>query len=362
VSEEVVNPFAKNVFIDTSVFRKYNFDFEHKSIKRLIELSSIGVINLFITDIIYNEVIANIKADVILACKKISVSDASILKNIDEFKKLLDPESITDKLMTNYKKFIMSASIVILPTNPMVSKIVIDNYFNAKPPFGVKKKDEFPDSFILETVLSWCKDKGENAYLISTDPDWKVFCENNKNLEIKENFEEIINLFLRQEKDLKQLILFTDKLIEDNKDLILIDIKDSISKIPSYRYDIDYGLSPKEHYCDAPGYEIANIDVIDIVDFIEIELVEISKNSAIYNIIAETLLNVEYYLEDYSYASYDKEDDKWFNVETDEPVKTHRVNINVELEILYSYDDSDSFDIKFITPQDKIELAFYKDE
>lgn len=52
-----------------------------------------------------------------------------------------------------------------------------------KPPFGeTKKKDEFPDAFVLAALEGWCEKNNERIYVASTDPDLKLFCETNQNL------------------------------------------------------------------------------------------------------------------------------------------------------------------------------------
>jgi|GEM_PF-5026913 len=396
--EEIELPFSNNIFIDTGIFIHEAFQLENSSIfKTLINFAKEQKLKILLVDITDNEVINSLENDqsktfnnINSAIKQtnkiysqINKADTRILKHISEFNDLMRNFKIfVDKYKTQdgisdindkhsdflkrakdeYSKFLIDANVEKIDTDPNCIQNVFNKYFQKIAPFNKKKKNEFPDAFVLETILSWCKKNRETAYLISKDTDWREFANNEMALKYESSLTKIVSLYLRQEENLKQLITFTDKLIEDNKEGILEEIKDVLSEIDSYNYDIDYGLSPEDHYCGAPDYEISSVEVEDALEFIEIELVQIDENSAIYNILTETLLNVDYYLEDYSRASYDSEDKTYFNVETEEFTKTYKVGINVEVEISYTYNQPDSFNLMTITPQDKIEIPFYESE
>ena len=397
MTENTDKPFSQNIFIDTGIFIHEAFQtegFESNVFKSLIKLAENKVIKILLVDIIDREIQNFIDNDikssfdsVSTAIKqtstnfsKINKSDIRLLKNIPEFNVLMDEyqnfinkyktdEGISNleskhkdlmiKLKDDYKQFLIKANVEIIKTDPICVEDVLNSYFSRTPPFSNKKKDEFPDALALGTILSWCNTNNNCAYIVSRDSDWKYFSIDKDQLEFKESMEQIANLFLRQYEEV-QLIEFADKLIQENKEVILEEIKENLWKIPTYNYSIDYNLTPEEHTYCAPDYEICNVDITEVTDYIEIELIQIDEQSATYNLTIEALLDVEYYLEDYSMASYDKEDDRWFNVETENFTKKHRTNIEVEVEIEYTYNDAESFDIVSTSLQEQIEVEFYK--
>ena len=60
---------------------------------------------------------------------------------------------------------------------------VFQKYFQKKPPFGPgKKKEEFPDAFVLTSIEDWCSWKNQKIYVVSTDGDMQSGCGDNGHL------------------------------------------------------------------------------------------------------------------------------------------------------------------------------------
>lgn len=196
---------TKNIFIDTSVYFSNNFAFRGELFQRLMTLAADGVINLYITDITKKEIESNIKNlfieayTTLIKCR----NKARILRNIEDstFYKLFDSFSLKNEqsfLLEQFNKFLVTAKTNVIPTSEVSIIEVFNKYFLEEPPFNdKKKKNEFPDAFILLALEKWAFENNENMYVISKDNDMFEFCKNIDKLiyiaKIEELFDKLVS-------------------------------------------------------------------------------------------------------------------------------------------------------------------------
>lgn len=88
------------------------------------------------------------------------------------------------------------------------------------PPFNKgKKKHEFPDAFVIESLIDWVKNDIDGIYVISCDSDFKNACEKQPKLFYLDKLEEFIDIVNKHEssydKNALDVLNTIDSKIED---------------------------------------------------------------------------------------------------------------------------------------------------
>jgi len=269
--------FTPNVFIDTCIFKKYHFNFDSIFFKILSMHVVFQHINLFLTDITVNEIKKKINEEFnnIELTFKDFLKKTRILDNpINPNKSLLDTNFLSFKtlLINRFENFVKINNVNILSTNSSSIENVFCKYFNSDAPFNnIDKKSEFPDAFVIETLISWCRNNKQNMFVLSEDHDFISSFRNIECIRVISSHEYIKSLDLYNHQSTKLL----DNLLFNNKEII-------IDKIKKELVDTEYILS------DVAG-EIKEIKYLNII---------IDKNHIIYNrdnfLIVDFDITVEY--------------------------------------------------------------------
>ena len=237
---------TNNIFIDTSIFIQKNFDFTNTSFENLKSIVQSDNLNLFITSITENEVKNNIRLEVVkaqAALKKFR-NEAKILWNVNSFnfKTLFKNKNLNtyeSEITNQFDIFLKDCSVKYIDIIKANSEEVFKKYFEKKPPFKLgKKKDEFPDAFIIDALESWCDEEHEKIYVISDDSDFKDALKSSKKLLYIKSIEEYLDLFNKFKSDLPNKIL--DILDNQNvQDLIMEKITKSFQELTFWLNDED---------------------------------------------------------------------------------------------------------------------------
>lgn len=300
---------TRNIFIDTEVFVSNNF-FQNKNLQRLAEFGNLETVNLYLTEITKNEIQSNIKENLLNAqqdinnFKKIISNKGKILKNLQNFKPYFDLPKLEvnlnfDQLSIELENFIKEGKVKFIPFDLANITDVVNNYFNQKPPFSLgKKKYEFPDAIVLSAIENWCKKENEQIYVISDDADFKSY--------ISSEIITIPNIKIMLDKIIKQYqtdeILWITAIFEINKEKIIEKISEKFI----------------EKISDEIGFEIEISDVkIDEIILYEELLVEenLSSGEYFFQLDYDITFTAQITYEDYTYSSYDREDDKYYFTE-----------------------------------------------
>ena len=207
-----------NIIIDTSVFLRQNF-ISGNLIKRLGELSHEKIVNIYVTDIIKKELFSNIDKDSLKLKSKLTDINKSIrgdLKFVKNLYKDLDffdyinPERLNHLLKNKIERYFKYANIQIIPISESFKITdILDDYFNQKPPFSEKKKNEFPDAISFKVSENFFQNKNDKAYFITYDNDFNEI--KSKFIFVKNNLEDIIEEI---SKENSSLIYEQNELIE----------------------------------------------------------------------------------------------------------------------------------------------------
>ncbi|MBS4747502.1 PIN domain-containing protein [Bacillus altitudinis] len=267
-----------NVFLDTQVYDANNFQFNNRQFMRLKKYIDDGLINLITTQITKGEVQAHISENVEKA--KQQLNKVRILKNSALYDSLLKDDSFKlakEEILTNFENFISDFKVVEIPIYEGATKVIFENYFDKKPPFSQKKKDEFPDAFFLYSLLNWAEENEQIVYVVSGDPDIKDFCENHQNLIYVISLGAMFDKINEQNKSsyIEARILLRDQKVK---------ILEYLNEFISYK-NIDLYLT---------AYDTESIEVlewyVESIEFPSALLLDINKSG--FTVSADALFNI----------------------------------------------------------------------
>lgn len=300
---------TRNIFIDTEVFVSNNF-FQNKNLQRLAEFGNSETVNIYLTEITKNEIQSNIKENLMNAqqeinnFKKTISNKGKILKNLKNFKPYIDLPKLEvnlnfDELSIELENFIKDGKVKFIAFELANITDVVNNYFNQKPPFSLgKKKYEFPDAIVLSAIENWCKKENEQIYVISDDADFKSYV--SSEIITIPNIKTMLDKINKQYQ--KDETLWITKIFEINREKIIEKINEAfIAKI-----------------YDEIGFEIEITDVkIEETILYDALLVEENSSSGeyIFQLDYDINFTAQVTYDDYTFSSYDKEDDKYYFIE-----------------------------------------------
>lgn len=335
------------VFIDTGVFEKENFLRGHK-IKKIAELSKNGAIKAKVTDITYREIKNRIRKNLLetkTVFKKFGnelLSTGKILKNDSLFDSYfppikLDVESIHDRLVTQLDDFLTENKILIVSSSIASIDEVMNQYFDQKKPFGEgQKKDEFPDAFTISTIRAWCKKFKKSAYLISTDNDILEF-EDDPAIKPLKDLAELIDVFTRK---YESEVFIESVKVEIVKDFKVVSDFISLNYLDEIAYQISLRL--QNQYTDLEY----STPVLENLKMDTVYFSEISEGSAKVDMTISMIVMLPITYDNYDFASYDREDDRWWNVEGESTELELEVEFEFEAVYAFESDEGELIDLE----------------
>lgn len=307
MKEEIKTHF---IFLDTSVFIQENF-FAGNKLKAFLKHEKESDIELVSMDITFRELQSNLaeyfrKAHNELgnALKGLN-NKAKIFKNLTSLNSVYRIEDEVDfdselKTLQERLEIQHNSHFRTIDLNSDSLPKIIDDYFFLNPPFKEgKKKFEFPDAFVLNSLEEWCIANGEKMYVVSNDSDMLSY-KSDHLLMIKE-YDKLLELisFTYSEKNISSKI---DELIEHNKDTILMKVESAFAEeFPTNGWDDTYGYEYEVHGIEELVSEIDDYHVLSVYD--NLANVELSIPVA---------YKVHITYEDTSMAIFDKEDDRYY--------------------------------------------------
>ncbi len=323
---------TKNIFLDTSTYEKNNF-LVGKKISSILKHAEEGTIKIFSTKIVINELKERVRKNIASSkslWKKFRNENPDIIfkntETFEVFEKLwnIDFKKEIKTVQDKIDKIIETVPIHIIDTNNISVDSVFEKYFKNQAPFkdGLKKH-EFPDAFILESIDNWCKKSGEKIIVVSSDKDWLNY--ESENFIKYEDLDVLLDKISRH-KELEQRekkIKFVFNEISRNSDKLIDDLS-------SYLNDTAY--------FDTGEAELDDLN-INNVEWGDLVLSDIDEEYA--EIDSELTVQISAYIsyEDYENGYYDKEDNKWYFLETINEKIEREVNIPVTISISFDYDE-----------------------
>ena len=148
-----------------------------------------GTVRLILTDITIREVKARVEKTILAQLEgfKKFKRNARVLRSsrLSEVKAALDLDErdVIADLQQQFAEFIQRTRAEIIDTAALPAGPVLEKYFASEPPFGTgDKKSEFPDAFVVNSLVEWTKKNAEPLYVISGDKPFKHACEPHETL------------------------------------------------------------------------------------------------------------------------------------------------------------------------------------
>lgn len=245
-------------------------------------------------------------------------NDAELFKRIASF----DIKSKTyETFMYNY-----SGAIRLGYPEP---EIVFDKYFSAKPPFSAtgKKKNEFPDAFVIEAARQYLVDHpNEILLVVSRDGDWEKAFSGMDNVVFCNSISDAVTKINKIESVLSEEII---------AELFKSAYKEMLADVQSSAECECYGLSDYEFTED---FEADRIEVICIDD--TIVPLKITRSSLLIKTTATISIDGHGVVLDEDSSIWDKEDGAYiYLVYANMSVTDGEAEVECEIELGFDFDD-----------------------
>lgn len=186
------------IVFDTNFFEGLKFDWANRYCIKLLQAYTAGLINVFLPEIIDQEIITHLKkiaADTFKTIKT-TLDQTPVVSNIQSVAQVRsifwgrqEKQHLLSQTIADYEDFKHLLGVTIIPMDCSACSDIFDNYFLKRPPFESSndKKSEFPDAFAIESIKSYfngeyvvvSKDKGWREAFAST-PDCAFYYESSE--------------------------------------------------------------------------------------------------------------------------------------------------------------------------------------
>lgn len=329
------------IFLDTEVFVSASFNYQNSLFKKLVDLVEKGELVLYLTTVTRQEILSNIEKEVNLSdssLKKLHKEfrkKAKIFYNHHDFKSLFSlsysKNEISQDLKNQFLDYLEKVKAQILTLDKVSPEDIFEKYFNNLAPFKEgKKKNEFPDAFAIAALEKEAIDNQFKIYVISKDNDWQTACGRNKNLICLENIEKFLEqqiIVATKYKNINLYYEFLDNNFEQFK-----------QKITGNFEELEFSLGGGYDFADWGSEEIEV--TVESIELKEKTLVEINDEIMAFELNIEISFLADVRYDSLEFAIFDREDDRYYNVERAEEQVPQQIIIPVEVHLSYSINPS----------------------
>ncbi|MFS0824800.1 PIN domain-containing protein [Bacillus sp. 1P02SD] len=331
-----------NVFIDTQVFVQKNFNLQNDLFKRLVNASEDGLISIYLTDIVINEVESKIYEQVYEKIKNSHTKfskDAKILKNLSEYSNTFDIgeklDQIFNDLIKQFKQFLVDASVEVISVDDVSPAFIFKMYFKGSPPFSKKKRDEFPDAFSLVALENWFEQQNEEVFIVSDDGDLKNYCEESYTLVYEPSLESLFDSLIKIHNYKHKFII---SVYDTNYDKIESFVKDQFE---------EHGFILIGEDGDIEKVDVQSIELDEDPYIIEVDEEEEETATIAFNASVSFFANISYV--DYSNSYYDKEEGKYLYQEIVNTELDDDVTVSILMKFKYKYNDKEEIEVNSLS-------------
>ncbi len=257
------------VLIDTSSYEDIRLSFKGSVFDSLAQLSHEDKITIIGCDVLQREMESHMRESIAQSVNRVNKVQSNFERitadDLGEVTRMLSDinslkERIFDERKARMDTFFGSVRFENLDLSVVNVQEVLHDYFNKKPPFGEgKKKNEFPDAFVLNAFVSQYNDKLDSTCIISKDQDWQKFIEQFPKVKKFRNIPEFIDFIHGNYND--EFINRLKRVLTDHNDEISERIKEEIH---DYEFEIDdYWIDPElEMHSENTKVEILENNII----------------------------------------------------------------------------------------------------
>jgi hypothetical protein len=233
------------VFIDATEYIRHKYYFQSEVLRSLARLSKMQSIKVLITKLTLDEVRANIKKDVHESVRELRSirNNTAVLRQVQPdvyaaLGKELDAQHLSQQLIDKMEAYVDEVNFEVLDYGLANPSEVFKRYFSSAAPFGsgAKRKNEFPDAFAIQIIEEWSTQKQVSVSVVSADKGLAEVCENNSRLRYFERLEKFLDLAIRQDSVVAQMV---DEYFERESDYVDQLVADNFEQLGFYVEDED---------------------------------------------------------------------------------------------------------------------------
>lgn len=346
VNENIIVAFVDTSAIDP-MFNNYN-NLEHifSALKKHIESNKLILIT---HEIAMREMKSHIKEKLQKQVEKYvgvqKSNEFALLKTNHQYDFIfnnINSDQVVLDTMEALETKLNEIGVIILKTGSISVKKLIDDYFGANPPFGIKgKKSEFPDAIMLQSLIKAVGDE-RKTHIIANDGDWENVCKTKENFVSHKN----LNIFLDyiNKDNVASSAIKTFLLKPSTTEQIILKLNEIIQGID---FSVD-GLS-FDRKGMAEGYmydtvELLNVDEVSyglhtIEDITCTSDTEDKKITAIVTIVCSANLKFNCTYFDEENSVWDSEDHEYAYKSYGDIIETHEFLFPVRLTLYGNYEE-----------------------
>lgn len=163
-------------------------------------------------------------------------------------------DDIAAAYIADWESFLKNFKVENLGYDGMNMNQVMDWYDEQKPPFGPGQKEkEFPDAFILASVLAYAKAKSIRIAVVSKDNDFAKFCASQSELPFFPDLSALTEAFIAE---VKNQVTAIKQAITAHPDQIVAQIREAFP---------DFTFYPEEDFDgDVEDVEVQSVDLTNV--------------------------------------------------------------------------------------------------
>jgi hypothetical protein len=325
-----VEPLAsRQVFLDTQVYRALGHNPANRAMALLKEHVISHRVVLHTTDITLREVKRQIRERVFARQRELNAME----KDLARWRKSapraaptraieFEAETLSTELFQQFEYFLRNeCKARVHEAFAVAPAVVFENYFDRKPPFDGDDSKEFPDGFVVEALVQWCREHGDQMHVVTEDKAMTRAVAADERLLALKNIHEVLT---RAAADLGA-----------NGEAIAEAVLDH----PAFDSSLEAALrhQMKEvvyvYVGDLPDGEAYEGKLLSIEEVSGWSVVGLSDRRVSLILDARLKVRVEVQYEDRDGAIYDGEDDRWFGAETTSTEVDDEIDVEILVEV-----------------------------
>jgi hypothetical protein len=169
------------LFLDSQAIRQSQLNFDSRAIRSLLQLIDAGVVELYITDVVYRELLswlhdeAHRTASAYSKFLKESAPLRTLLAHTGQLPLLkLDALTLENQFIDLLDCALVRMRVQVLLTRYVSVETILSDYFRKLPPFNrTDRKSEFPDAISIGTLRAFSSASACVLHLVSADKNFE---------------------------------------------------------------------------------------------------------------------------------------------------------------------------------------------
>lgn len=316
-----------SVFVDTSIFISEKYNIYSGSLAYLARSIDLGLVNLLTSSVVVDEVKRHIEDD----CNTVAEKTKSLLGRVvpNQLFGYESPfERVKAKLLSDFDEYMRRA--ILIPLATISVEKLFDDYFHEILPFEPgRKKCEFPDAVIVQSIKNYSSVNQDSVCVVVKDDGFARSFNENDNVQVFGSLREFLTSIPKDEM-LKSACI---ECLNNQRQEIENEVRLFLENV-----EWTYILESMNSCRETDGVNSADVTEI-CVERRGFSLVDVDNGRAIANMLAQSTVQVDYEFVDHSDEWHDEGDT--YGTKTGCATGELKVSIEFELELSLELDDNE---------------------